>query len=46
MFVSFLFFPIIGAWSYRYNSVIKPQRKEAKKQAEEALLAEGKYEGN
>lgn len=41
--ISMSFFPIVAYYVFKYNFVIKPKKKELKKQAEEQLLAEGKY---
>jgi len=44
--ISALFFPIVAFYVFRYNYVLKPRKLQLKKEAEEKLLAEGKYVEN
>ena len=38
------FFPVVGAWVYRYHTVLKPAKLEFEQKRQEELLAEGKFE--
>jgi len=40
--ISFSFFPLVGWYSYRYFTVLKPARDAQAAQEQEDLLAEGK----
>jgi len=41
-FISFLVVPFVGAWSWRYVTVLRPASEAAKQKETEELLAEGK----
>ena len=38
------FFPLVGFWIYRYQTVLKPNKREYERKKQEELLAEGAFE--